>query len=55
MGAGILDHCLKCFSYDFKNGICLKCGRKSGSAKGQKTLLVSIKEDGENGRIYKSR
>jgi ribosomal protein L32 len=38
MGAGKLDHCLKCFSYNFKNGICLKCGWKSESAENQMRL-----------------
>ena len=39
MGAGKLNHCLECFSYNFKNGICLKCGWKSESTKGQKRLF----------------
>lgn len=38
MGAGKLDHCLKCFSYDFKMGICFKCGWKSEYAKNQTRL-----------------
>ena len=38
MGAGKIDHCLKCFSYNFKNGICLDCGWKSESAKNQTRL-----------------
>ena len=38
MGAGKLNHCLKCFSYNFKNGICLDCGWKSEQAKNQTKL-----------------
>ena len=39
MGAGKLDHCLKCFSYNFKKGICLDCGWKSEQSKEQTTLI----------------
>ena len=38
IGAGKLDHCLECFSYNFKNGICLDCGWKSEQSKTQTKL-----------------
>ena len=45
MGAGKLDHCLECFSYCFRNGICLKCGWKSEQARKQSTLTNQKEQD----------
>lgn len=45
MGAGKLEHCLNCFSKNFKNGICLDCNWKSESARNQQTLGGGIKNE----------
>ena len=44
MGAGKLDHCLKCFSYNFKGGICLDCGWKSEPS--QTNLIKEVEHNG---------